>query len=99
MFVALDGLPGLFVLAGLGWDTGSIAIFTLGAWFRSMFLIAKGFGAPFGVAEKISDSGWEVSAGVNMAKPRPPQNLPLVPLPGSPFVLFEVSCRVIFLVF
>lgn len=40
---------------GDGW--GSAAISILGVLLRLRLGIAKGFGAPLGVAEKISDSG------------------------------------------
>lgn len=45
----------MLVLVGDG--RGSAAILTLGELFRSAFDMANGFRPPFGVAEKISESG------------------------------------------
>lgn len=52
-------------LGGLGCGMGSVAILTLGAGVRSTLDVAKGFGAPFGVALKMSANGYvEFSSAV-----------------------------------
>ena len=93
---------GLAVLAldGFAWLALSSATFSFGLGFaRPWLAVANGFGPPFGVAEKILESGCASAPCQHVDDVGAlGANVRLVLLPGWLFLPFLVSARAAFLV-